>query len=523
MLDFALARPASRPFRGASWARPSLLVTPFVILLLLVVAPAFAVAQDQGAQDGLTGDGMNCFALAAGKDATADGSVLFGHNEDTGAEPAINHWRVPRRKHPKGATVRLVRGGVVPQVAETWSYIWSQMPGFHYSDAYFNEHGVAVASNACSSREDKPELKSGGIGYMLRRLVAERATSARHGVQVATRLLGEFGYAAPGRTLTIADAKEAWILCMVRGKTWAAARVPDDKVIVLANSYPLHRVDPNDTENFAVSPGLIDYAEARGWYDASRGDAFDFTVAFSAPRNRMNPRNYRRQWRGISLLAKNVVDEDWRLPTFFTPSRKLTPRHFMRVLRDHYEDTVYDVTDGYQKGTPNATTERTICTSSTINSTVFQLRGHLPVDVGSLMWISMRRPDGSVYVPWYCGIEDVPPMFALGRAKDALATHFAKGATKRPQPPSFAAFAELCRRLEANYREVFPQVRRMRSILEASFFELQPTIEATAAELHSKDPELARDFLTSYTIGQTGKTIRAINRLCERLSTTPAR
>jgi dipeptidase len=223
------------------------------------------------------------------------------------------------------------------------------------------------------------------------------------------------------------------------------------------------------------------------------------------------------------LLAKEAIDEDWRLPTFFTPSHKLTPQHFMRVLRDHYEDTVYDVTDGYRKGTPNATTERTICTSSTINSTVFQLRGHLPVEIGALMWISMRRPDGSVYVPWYCGIDDVPPMFSLGRAEEALATHFTEGATERPQPPSFATFADLCRRLEANYREVFPLVRRMRTTLEASFFELQPTVEATAAELHAKEPDLARDFLTSYTIGQTGKTIRAIDRLCEQLSAAPAR
>ena len=318
--------------------------------------------------------------------------------------------------------------------------------------------------------------------------------------------------------MTVADANEAWILCMAKGKTWAAARVPDDKVVVLANSYPLHAVDVDDRENFRASPGLIDYATKRGWFDPTRDAKFSFTVAISAPRNRMNPRNYRRQWRGISLLAKGMIDEDWRLPTFFTPARKLRPEDFMRVLRDHYEDTIYDVTDGYRKGTPNATSERTICTSSTINSVVFQLRSNLPTAIGSLMWIAMRRPDGSVYVPWYAGIDDVPPHFATGRLDDALPNHFAEGAKDHPQPPAFAAFAAMCRTLEADYGDVFPQVLRARRLLEASFFELQPTVERTAKELHERDPTLARAFLTSYTIGQTGRAVRAVSRLHQKLT-----
>ena len=67
----------------------------------------------------------------------------------------------------------LRNGGSLGQVEQTWAYIWSEMPGMSFSDSYVNEWGVTVASDNCPSREDKPELTDGGIGYMLRRLVAE--------------------------------------------------------------------------------------------------------------------------------------------------------------------------------------------------------------------------------------------------------------------------------------------------------------------------------------------------------------
>lgn len=489
--------------------RAPLPTVAFVTLLALHASVA--------AQPPARADGFDCFAVIAGRGATADGSVLFAHNEDSGEHPTINHWKVPRRSHPDGAVVRLVRGGEVPQVRETFAYVWSQMPGFHYSDAYLNEHGVALASNACRSRVTKPALEHGGIGYMLRRLVAERARTAREGVTIATALLDRFGYADSGRTLTIADPNEAWLLCICHGKHWVAARVPDDRFVAIANAYPIHEVDADDPSRFVLSDGLIEHARTNGWYDPERDGAFDFTVAYSAPKNRLDARNYRRQWRALSLLAAEPVAEDWRLPAFVAPKEKLTPAHLMRVVRDHYEETVYDRTDGYRTGSPNATEERTICTRSTINSIVFQLRPKMPVAIGALAWISMRRPDGSVFLPWYAGIDDVPPFFALGDADRALDTHFTQAARARPQPPSFKVFADVCRTLEADYARCFPQVRATRERLEATFFALQRATEQTARELHDADPARARAFLTAYTAGQTGVAIRAFQDLHARL------
>jgi hypothetical protein len=447
--------------------------------------------------------------------------VLFAHNEDDGGDPVLHHWKMARRKHAPGAVIPLAGGGKAPQVGETFAYLWSQIPGYHFSDAYLNEHGVALASNACASREDKPALKDGGIGFALRRIVAQRARTAREGVEIATALLAEYGYAASGRVLTIADPKEAWLICLVRGKHWVAARVPDDRIIAIANTYPIRHVDPADRDNFRVSPELVEYAKTRGWYDPERDGGFDFAVVYATRRARTNPRNSRRQWRALQLLADEPVKESWDLPDFVKPKKKLTPADLMAVLRDHYEGTEYDDTAGYTQGSPNRTAQRTICTAATVNSVVFQLRANLPVEIGALMWIAMSRPDGSVYLPWYYGMRDVPPGFADGDPATAFARHFDPAATSLGNPDSFQAFHDLCARLEDAYGARLPAVKRLRDELEGGFFRLQPDVERMSAWLLKSDRDKGLDFLTAYVFGQTVRAVQKAEALSQSFEQTP--
>ncbi len=149
-----------------------------------------------------------CFSIVVGKNASADGCVLVAHNEDDSAPQVVNHHKIPRRTHAPGEMVSLRNGGQLEQVGETWAYLWSEMPGMQFSDSYVNEWGVCVTSDNCPSREDEAELTEGGIGYMLRRLVAERARSARDGVRIAGELVERFGYVAAGRTYIIAYSEE---------------------------------------------------------------------------------------------------------------------------------------------------------------------------------------------------------------------------------------------------------------------------------------------------------------------------
>ncbi|MBN2490774.1 MAG: C69 family dipeptidase [Planctomycetes bacterium] len=485
--------------------------TLLLVSLLLVFLPA-ATAQS----------GLDCFAVIAGKGCTADGSVLFAHNEDDDGDVVVRFYRFERQRHAPGSVLTLKGGGAVPQPEETLGGLWSQMPGFDYSDIYLNDHGVAVASNACTSREDKPELTDGGIGYDLRHLVGRRARTAREGVEIAIAAVAKFGYADSGRLLAIADPGEAWVICLVRGKHWVAARVPDDRVLTVANTYPIRLVDPADRENFRVSPGLIEHAKSRGWYVPERDGPFDFARAYASPAARTDPRNFRRQWRAIRLLAEKPPEEGWDLPAFVSPQKKLAPADLMAVLRDHYEGTERDLTDAYRKGTPNRTAERTLCTDSTRNAVVFQLRADLPVEVGALMWVAMRRPDGSVFLPWYVGIREVPPGFADGDPATALAAHFAPEATRLGNPESFQVFHDLCDALDDAYGERFPAVRKLQDELERGFFRWQPEIERlVASTLRAGDREAARDLLTAYVLGQTARAVHRAGALAASFPQSP--
>ena len=177
-----------------------------------------------------------CTTIIVGKKASQDGSVLFGHNEDDSGRRVVNIWRVPRIKHQPDEMVRLVNGDEIPQVEETWSLLWFQVNGLKFSDYFMNEWGVCVGTDACRSREEQTVIDQGRIGYMLRRIVAERAKTAREGVTIAGELLDKLGYASSGRTMAICDAEEGWLLSIVAGKHWVAQRVPDDEVAILPNT-----------------------------------------------------------------------------------------------------------------------------------------------------------------------------------------------------------------------------------------------------------------------------------------------
>lgn len=399
----------------------------------------------------------NCFAVVAGKDCTAGGKVLYGHNEDSGSHHPFYVWEVAGANHGEGERVTLHRGGTVPQVARTNGFLWMQMPGLSYSDTYVNEHGVAVATNRAPSRIEEAELEEGGIDFMLRRLVAERSRSAREGMELVGHLIERFGYADAGRVLVVADASEAWIVCMMRGKHWASVRVPDDKAIVIANSYPIHAFDPADKANVRCSSGLVEYARSRGWLEGE----FDFAEAFGEPGPRLSPANHRRQWRGIALLAGEDLPEGWRQPTFFAPKHKVAPADLMQVLRDHYEGTAYGPGEG---SNPHETGERTICTGSTSFSTV--------IEPGGRIWMAPGRPCSSTYLRLD---RRVPAGFSVGTAADAFRCHFDGDGAERPAAPTPQLFTEICDLAEQRPAEVMPRIRASRpdetasaeSVLEA--------------------------------------------------------
>lgn len=473
-----------------------------------------------------------CYTIVAGKKASADGSVLFAHNEDDHYLQLFNFWQVPRQKHQSGEQLQLIHGGHIPQAEQTWAFSWIEDVHEEFSDFYMNEWGVTLSSNACVSKIQDAETTDGGIGYMLRRVVAQRAKTARQGVKIAGQLLDRFGYASyknTGRTLVIADKNEAWLLDILPGKYWVAQRVPDDAVVLQPNIYVIRKVDFDDTANFITSKKDIrKYAIKKGWYHPRKEKDFDFSYIFSEFRAPyFNQRGYdTRQWRGQQLLSgKTTSIEEAKasgLPFSVIPNHKLTPTDLMHVLRDHYEGSIYDVS-GNKKGNPNRSRERTICFSTSQVSVVAQLRADLPKEIAPVLWLSFGRPDVNTYLPFYPVATKIPDFYHFvpgnGGWKASLENHFTPlPGTYDFQPDrAYWIFNDLENISGLNYYKTIEKIRQTWRPMENQAIALQASVEATALALYKNNPDLALRYLQEYSNSRAYKAIRAAKALTNKL------
>lgn len=152
-------------------------------------------------------DKMNCMTLIAGKNASATGRVLVAHNEDDGGFVVVRHGWVPPQDWAAGSVMPAEEGcAEIPQVSHTLGYYWTEYRkdtcGLTTADGFVNERGVVIVSNSMGTSRESMEnadcVKDGGIGYNLRRALAERAGSAREGARILMELIDEWGY-APSR------------------------------------------------------------------------------------------------------------------------------------------------------------------------------------------------------------------------------------------------------------------------------------------------------------------------------------
>lgn len=450
---------------------------------------------------------LGCFAVIVGKKASEDGSVLFGHNEQGGR--MLNFRKIPRIEHEPDEVVTLVRGGTLPEVPKTYSFMWSENPALEFSDVYFNEWGVAVASDGCGTREDsydelvaRGDITDGGIGYLLRRLIAQRAKTSREGIQIAGEFLNHFGYADSGRSLTVADSNEAWILSVVRGKHWLAKRVPDDEVVILPNVHIITDVNLDDTDNFIGSPDIIDYAIKRGWYEPSSGKEFSFRDAYNPPSQELwDP----RQWRGQSLVKEQTKDlpKVEQLPFSVKPDHKMTIKDVITILRYHGEIG-------------------SLCAPPTLEGAVFQLRNWLPVEVGCVDWRTSAEPCTSVLVPWYAGILNVPESYHKPVSIDkqlSIEHHFnpPEGTFDDDPNHSWWTFRRLQDVVNSNYDAFIGKVRKVWDEFEEKLYADQAVNEVNFLKLLSKDRELAKSHLTDYSSDISKKAIEIADGLYNKL------
>ena len=312
---------------------------------------------------------LACSTIVVGRKASTTGCVLVGHNEDDDGLLYLHHGIVPRRQHPRGTMMPAEDGCArIPQVQETCSFYWSEVRepsgGLPNADSFFNENGVLLVSNNAGSSppsDAEDTLSSGGLMYNLRRAVAERATSARHAVDVITNLVTVWGYAMPGRMYTVADSNEAWTVEIARGRRFVARRCPDDEVVVIPNCYTIRALEPGDI----VSPGV-----ARR---AGRERDFDFAATFQGE-GRMYRATDVLRFVHMYRIAAGCSFATNACPFSSRPTHLVSPGDVKAALSTHFEGSPDEMNPSH--GGPYDTWVP-VCRDSTVESSVCVFAGNI--------------------------------------------------------------------------------------------------------------------------------------------------
>ena len=339
-----------------------------------------------------------CFTVIVGKDASATGEILIRHNEDNDRRILMSQYWVPAATHKKGEMITYEpTAAKIPQVEKTLGYWWTQTlapEGYSFSDGFVNEAGVVVVSNNCGDTVEKDEkVKQGGVGYGVRRIVAERAHTAREAVDIAIELVTKYGYTHEGRTYTFADHNEAWQIALLRGHRYLARKVQDNEIAFLANSYSLTYVDLNDKENVIASPDLVEHAIKIGTYKpAKAGDYsdFNFREAYQPDRRRAADWNKQRVQTFMKIMTGKAPEDHNAIPQSIIPKEKVTAWDIQKVMRAQSDQVDRSVTGWHLYDL------RDIGNIDTHDSVVFKLTKDPLLTVS---WRSNARPYETAFVP----------------------------------------------------------------------------------------------------------------------------
>lgn len=460
----------------------------------------------------------NCSTIIIGKNASKTGRVILGHQEDD-VDSFAQLRLVPRMKHKEGEVLVFDDAdAVIPQVPETWAYYWSEVrspSGESFADGFVNEWGVAVVSNSCAASklsDDDPQPK--GMGYALRRLIAERARTAREGVEIAGELMTKYGYKA-ARAYTIADKDEGWVFMATTGPNYVAQRVGDDEVMYIPNWYTIRDVDLNDRdhERFYFSDTLVDYPLRHGWYKPAReGDYsdFDFSEAYITDIS-FSPSNMERS----EIAWKELMGRDIPYRTFsLKAEKKYGIEDIKKVLRLHYKGWEDDL-----KEDPRMSPHRFgICRDTTCESLVVEFADEADL---TCTWRATLRPCSNPYTPIYLGTLELPESYSWINVKAAQRSHLTPDADDLAYHPDRApsAFHMLQSIMEFDYSYCTPIVSAGIAELESEWARTKPEVDRIYMSLKDLNRNYARRILTDYTCSALTRSYKWALEMSDRLVT----
>ncbi len=447
----------------------------------------------------------NCSTIIVGRNASKTGRVILAHGEDD-MDCIVQMHKVPRMEHKDGEVLTFADGDAeIPQLPVTWGYLWSEMrcPGGEaFADGFVNEWGVAVVSDSCVSTKESTQPHTEGLGYGLRRLIAERSKTAREGVEVACELVSKYGYRST-RSYHIADKDEGWVLQLTVGNNYVARKVGDDEIYYIPNWLTLHEVDFSDTshEKYYWSEDVVGYAIRNGWYTPSvEGDYsdFDYALAYQGEGSDVKS-NYDRSDIAWSMITGEKLP--YRTTAIKAP-KKYGVEDLKPILRSHcmeYADLL--------KEDPTATphTYYGICRDTTVESMIVEFQEDADL---TTVWRTTLRPCVSPYMPWFPAIISSPKGWAWQDIASAQYSHLDPDMDEFRYHPDRAywAFHMLNMTMEMNYAFGEEMVKAEVEKMEKEWNVIVPEIRNTYSRIKEIDPEYAKVFLTDFVHSQAAKT-----------------
>lgn len=447
---------------------------------------------------------LPCTNILVSPGASKDGSAMIVYLND--GEWIQQLEKYPAADHPAGSW-RGIGSGRVKQVPHTYGRIGFQM----------NEKQVAIGETTFTGREELWNHDFFLKYWHLMELALERAASAREAIRVMTSLVEEYGYGSEGESFSIADKHETWILEMIgtgegkKGAVWVAMKVPDGLISAHANHARIGEFPLNDPENCLYSPNVISLAIERGYYDPKSGEPFRFNDVYCPA----TPASLRycetRVWSIFRRAAPSQqflpdyhrgVQGAEPYPLFIRPDYKIGVAELASLVRDHYEGTPWDMTQGLGAGpygTPNrdrpltfkvdgndCAWERPISNVNTAFSFISQSRAWLPDEIGGLMWYSPDDTYTNCYVPFYPVISTIPDAYARG--DQSLFSW----------DSAWWAFNFVSNYMNLKYSYMIKDVRPIQQKLEKQILAQQDSVEAAALALLKTDKQKAIANLTAY-------------------------
>jgi dipeptidase len=492
-----------------------------------------------------------CTNFIVTKGASVNGSTMITYSADSHVlYGELYFW--PAATHSPGTMLDIYEWdtskflGKIKQPAKTWSVIGNM-----------NEFQLTIGETTFGGRDTLRD-RSGIMDYgSLIYVTLQRAKNAREAIKVISELVNEYGYYSSGESFSIADPNEAWIFEIigkgngVKGAVWVALRIPDGYVSAHANqariqTFPLKDGKKSITDQefsklnlpeieCIYSHDVIDVARKFGWF-SGKDKEFSFSDTY-APVDFGGARFCdMRVWSFFKDINKDMYkyfdyvsgkDLTNRMPLWIKPERKLSNLDLMNFMRDHLEGTPLDMrkdagagpfglpyrwrpltwtveNDGVIEEYCN---ERATATQQSGFVFVSECRSWLPDPIGGIHWFGVDDAATTVFNPIYCGSLSVPESFKVGNGD--LLTYSPTSA--------FWVFNYVANLCYLRYDSMSADAIKLQQELEKKYVHYVEATDEAAVLLHSRNPEMAREFITDFSVRTAESTVSKWRELGEFL------